>query len=106
MSRRQILAAVVLVPFLAFSTVVTLREGFMIYFTAPFTHPIWTQEFLDLCIALSLIVSWIIADGRRRGVRVWPYVVATPLLGSIAPLIYLVLRAPDRTSATAPGGRS
>lgn len=92
MRRSQLLALAILVPFTIYSTIVTVQNGYTIFFTGPWTHPIWTQEFLDLCIALLLISSWMIGDARQRKVRVWPYVVLTPLLGSIAPLTYLALR--------------
>ncbi|MCW8141588.1 MAG: DUF2834 domain-containing protein [Planctomycetota bacterium] len=90
----RLAVAAVLVPFTVFSTVVTWREGYARFFTGPWTDPIWAQEFLDLCIALTIVCVWMVGDARRRGATVWPYVAATPLLGSIAPLCYLLLRAP------------
>jgi len=92
MSKKRVLAAIVLVPFTIFSTWVTYTQGYVPFFTLPWSHPIWTQEFLDLCIALTMVTSWMISDARQRGVTVWPYLVATPLLGSISPLCYLLLR--------------
>ena len=68
------------------------RHGFVAFFTLPWTHGIWTQEVLDLAIALTIVSGWLIGDARRRGANPWPYVALTPLLGSIAPLTYLVLR--------------
>ena len=101
MSRSQCIAAALLLPFAAFSCWVTAEEGFLVFFTAPFTHPVWTQEFLDLCISLSLVMGWMAGDGRRRGIRVWPYLVLTPLLGSLAPLAYLVFRRQGASSGQA-----
>ena len=51
------------------------------------------QIFLDLVSAA--IAFWIVAlpDARARGLRVWPYALLTPLLGSIAILAYLVRRS-------------
>ena len=92
MSPARLVPAIVLVPFLAWSSLVTYREGAAIFFTGPFTHPIWTQEFLDLCISLTMVSVWMVADGRRRGARAWPYVLAVPFVGSISPLLYLALR--------------
>lgn len=97
MSRSRLLALAILVPFTIYSTIVTVREGYAIFFTGPWTHPVWTQEFLDLSIALLLVASWMVSDAKKRGVRVWPYLIATPLLGSIAPLAYLVLRDASST---------
>lgn len=51
------------------------------------------QIFLDLVMAA--ICFWIVAipDARTRGINFWPYVVLTPLLGSIALLAYFVHRS-------------
>ena len=92
---KRLAAVLVLVPFLAFSAWATLsaKEGFTAFFTMPWTHPIWSQEFLDLCVALTLVTAWMVDDARRRGATIWPYLLATPVLGSISPLVYLALRA-------------
>lgn len=92
MSKTRVLAGLVLVPFTLYSTWVTYDRGYVPFFTLPWSDSIWTQEFLDLCIALTMVSSWMLVDARRRGATVWPYLVATPLLGSIAPLTYLLLR--------------
>ena len=51
------------------------------------------QIFLDLCCAA--ISFWIVAvpDARARGINAWPYVVATPFLGSIAIFAYFMHRS-------------
>jgi hypothetical protein len=106
MSKKRALAAIVLVPFTIYSCWVTYTQGYRPFFTLPWSHPIWTQEFLDLCIALTMVTTWMVGDARSRGATVWPYLVATPLLGSISPLVYLVLRPPlsaDRGAAAAAG---
>ena len=97
--RTQRRSIAILVPFTIYSTWVTLTEGYLAFFTLPWSHAIWTQEFLDLCIALFLVCSWIVVDGRERGATVWPYLVATPLLGSIAPLTYLAMRSSATSAA-------
>jgi hypothetical protein len=52
--------------------------------------------FVDLTIALTLIVLWMWNDARERGVSPLPYVVLTFTLGSVGPLLYLILReGPD-----------
>jgi hypothetical protein len=50
------------------------------------------QVLLDLVVAAGCF--WIVAipDGRRRGITVWPYMLLTPFLGSIALLGYFVHR--------------
>ena len=51
------------------------------------------QIFLDLvCAAISF---WIVAvpDAKARKISPWPFVVATPLLGSVAIFAYFVYRS-------------
>jgi hypothetical protein len=97
-------AILVLLPFLVFSVWCTLKaeEGFVGFFTMPWTHPIWSQEFVDLCIALTMVQVFMFFDARRRGATIWPYLVATPLLGSISPLVYFALRAEPITTSRPP----
>jgi len=102
--RSRLLAAGVLLPFLVFSVWVTVEKGYVDFFRLPWSHPIWSQEFLDLCIALCFVSGWLKRDARLRGASPWPYLVATPLLGSIAPLAYLVLRPARPDAPAAPTG--
>jgi hypothetical protein len=48
---------------------------------------------LDLVIALTIAVGWMRGDARRRRIAIWPFVIATILLGSIGILAYCVRRA-------------
>jgi hypothetical protein len=55
------------------------------------------QVFVDLCIALTVAWTSLRRDPRGRGVPLVPYLIATPFVGSIALLAYLIhreLRAP------------
>jgi hypothetical protein len=54
--------------------------------------------FADLVIALSLVSLWMFQDARERGVSFAPYFVATLLLGSVGPLLYLVRRGQAEAS--------
>ncbi len=54
-----------------------------------------TAALVDLTIALSLVTIWMWRDARRRGVSVLPYVALTATLGSIGPLLYLVVNGRD-----------
>lgn len=51
------------------------------------------QIFLDLVCAA--VAFWIVAvpDARARGISPWPFVIATPFLGSIAIFAYFVVRS-------------
>jgi hypothetical protein len=50
------------------------------------------QVFVDLCIALTVAWAWLLPEAKARGIRAWPYLVATPFVGSIAVLVFLVHR--------------
>ena len=44
----------------------------------------------DLLIALGMVLTWMWADARRRGVSPLPYLAVTLLTGSVGTLLYLV----------------
>ena len=90
---RVALPIVVFVVFTAYSFTVLGTHG-LVELVAVHRQGGWSvQIFLDLVI--SLVAFWIVAvpDARARGIRVWPYLVGTALLGSIAPLAYFVHRS-------------
>jgi uncharacterized protein DUF2834 len=92
MSARRILLAVVLVAFAAFTDYVIYTQGFMAFFDWAVKSPVTIQLSLDLVISLSLVVGWMIGDARRRNRSALPYVLLTLVLGSIGPMLYLLLR--------------
>ena len=75
------------------------EHGVIGLFTAILANSTTTVVFADLCIALGLAAVWMAGDARERGVAVVPYLLLTPTLGSVGPLLYLVRegRAPVRT---------
>ncbi len=90
---KKLLPALVLLPFTVFSVEVILHEGYSGFLTLAAREPWGMQMLLDLTIALFLVGAWIRRDARARGVNAVPYLVALPLLGSIAALAYLVRRS-------------
>ena len=46
---------------------------------------------LDLCISLSLLWTFLLRDPGVRAARPWPWMLATIPLGSIAPMLFLVI---------------
>ncbi len=89
MTNRTI-AAVVLAAFGAFSLWVCVTVGYFGFLRSA-AHDVWSlQMLLDLVIALSFVVGWMVRDAKRRGVASWPHVVATVVLGSIGVLAYVV----------------
>ena len=78
----------------AFSYVAYIDHGYLGFFP-PFVQSNTTQVFSDLVIALTLVNIWIYFDLRARSKPVlWMVLVliGTLAMGSIAPLIYLLLR--------------
>lgn len=84
--------------YLAFAVLLTVtvvalfREGFAGMKT-PFVASFWTwQYFIDLVIALGLVMIWMWRDCRACGKNPLPWIVVTCMLGSLIPLTYLIVR--------------
>lgn len=57
------------------------------------------QVFVDLVIALVLVMVWMWQDAKTTDRNPWPWLVATLALGSFGPLVYLLTRkAPKEVS--------
>ena len=50
------------------------------------------QIYIDLFIALVLIMIWIWHDAKATGRNPWPWIIATLAVGSFGPLVYLLTR--------------
>ena len=86
------LAIIVLAVFGAFSLYITITYGYTGFIAVAGREPWALQMLLDLVIACSFAVGWMIRDARKHGITAWPYVVATVFLGSIGLLAYVVRR--------------
>jgi drug/metabolite transporter (DMT)-like permease len=78
------------IPFALVTTYAVVQVGYTGIVAYHLPNPAGWQVFFDLCVALILVLSWMIADARQHRRTVWPYVVATLLLGSFGPLAYLI----------------
>ena len=95
MNLKKIALFVILADFAAYTVWVAMNGGtFTEIVTAFSTNPWQLQVLLDLVLALSLFSIWLWRDARERGVNPLPWLIATCLVGSIAPLAYLLIR-PD-----------
>jgi hypothetical protein len=90
---RLILPAVTLVVFLTWSIWLIHDDGLIGLFTLLRDSDWGAQVFADLGIALVVAWSLLVPQARAQGVPVWPYLIATPFIGSPALLACLIHRA-------------
>ena len=104
MNAKQIGLSLVLADFTALSAYAVYQYGVVGLLQAVTANAATTTAFVDLVIALSLVMVWMWRDARDRGVSPLPYVALTLMAGSVGPLLYLIRRegtAPRRVLATA-----
>jgi drug/metabolite transporter (DMT)-like permease len=90
MQNKRPLIAIVLILFAAYTAWAVGQTGLVGFFEAH-ANPAGMQVLIDLCIALVLVLSWMVKDARRNGRRFWPWLLLTLALGSMGPLSYLLL---------------
>jgi hypothetical protein len=97
MNLKRFVPGVLLVGFSALTAEVVIKDGYTEWLRIAFENRSAGLLLVDLSIALSLVMGWMIKDARARKATVWPFTILTVLLGSVGPLAYLVLRsAADR----------
>lgn len=90
MINRRTLAVLILIPFTALTIYAVARVGYIGIFAYVLQSPAGWQVLADLVVALVLVLSWLIPEARQAGRNPWPWVLATLLLGSFGPLLYLL----------------
>ena len=85
-------------PFTAITVYALATVGYVGIFSYHFPSPAGWQVFTDLVIALVFVCIWMIADARRNGRNVVPYLIATLFLGAFGPIAYLLLAKPSAAS--------
>ncbi len=94
---RRTLAIAILIPFTLLTLYAVSQVGFIGIFEYHLHSPAGWQVIADLVIALVLLLTWLVPEARKAGRNPWPWVVATLLLGSIGPLLYLVFTGREAT---------
>jgi len=92
MSSRLIALVVVTAGFFVLTVLALLEVGYFGIFEPHFLSWGGAQVFVDLVIALSLFLIWMVFDAREREISVWPFVLITLTMGSFGPLLYLLVR--------------
>jgi len=77
--------------FSAFTFWVLAQTGLVGFYEQLLSNTAGWQVFADIAIALVLVLVWMWRDAADNARRFWPYALLTLTLGSIGPLLYLVL---------------
>lgn len=93
MKLSKILLPVLLAGFSALTAEVVIQDGCTEWLRIAFANRSAGLLLVDLSIALSLVLAWMVRDARQRKAIVWPFAILTVALGSVGPLAYLVVRA-------------
>ena len=88
----------VLALFLGLTAWVVYQHGYVGFFELALANSATRLMSVDLIIALSLAVVWMVQDARSRGGNWLPYALVTLFFGAAGPLLYLI-RRPDAAAA-------
>ena len=103
MNRKQWILASVLFDFTALTAYAVWRHGYLGLFQLAVSSWGAALLFVDLTIALGLVLIWMMGDSRERGLSFLPYALLTLAFGSVGPLLYLIRRESRAMAAPAPG---
>ena len=82
----------ILIPFSILSAIALWQHGYWGLFEGQLQTSGGGQVLADLVIALTLVMAWMWRDAQATGRNIWPWIVATLILGSFGPLTYLLTR--------------
>jgi hypothetical protein len=101
MNAKQIGLGLVLADFAGLTAYAVYHYGYLGFFESLMSNAVGITALVDLCIALTLVMAWMVRDARTRGISVAPYIVATLIAGSVGPLAYLIRRERAEVPVTA-----
>ena len=91
---QRTLLIITLILFGALSAVALWQHGYW-GIIAPLLQSFGAGQVLaDLVIALTLVMVWMWHDAKACGLNVWPWLIATLVVGSFSPLVYMLTRKP------------
>jgi hypothetical protein len=88
----RILIVITLILFGTLTILAVWHDGITGVFASIFSSFGSAQIYVDLVIALVLTMVWIWHDAKATGRNAWPWIVATILVGTFSPLLYLLTR--------------
>ncbi len=88
---RKLLLLLALFALGAITAIAIWNEGFIGIFKAITLSYGSMQIFLDLVIALTLVMVWMWRDAKNAGRNIWPWIVITLAIGSFGPLLYFIM---------------
>jgi hypothetical protein len=91
MLNSRLFAIVLLVPFSLLTLYALTQVGYLGILDYHRHSSAGWQVMADLVIALLLVLAWLVPHAREHGRNPWPWVVVTLTMGSLGPLLYLVL---------------
>src|SRR5262245_29366025 len=97
----RLLVGVVFVAFAGLNLYVVEQYGYLGFWQLVTANAATIAAMVDLTIALTLVTVWMWRDARARGIVLVPYLVLTATLGSIGPLLYLLLHGRAASSGKA-----
>ena len=87
----RIVVGLILLAFADLNFYVVSQYGYSGFLELATANAATVAVLVDLTIALTFVSIWMWRDARRRGITVAPFLAVTALLGSIGPLLYLVI---------------
>lgn len=97
-----VLLAFLTLDFAVLTGYALMEHGYIGLFEYQFGSLAGWQVLVDLVIVCLLAMIWMIADARRTGRTVWPYLLLTLCGGSFGPLLYLIVGLLSSRPATRP----
>jgi hypothetical protein len=91
---QRTLLLVTLILFGALTAAALWQHGYWGIFEPHFKSFGGAQVFVDLVIALTLVLVWMWRDAKASGRNIWPWIALTLATGSFGPLFYLLTRKP------------
>ncbi|MEX0271967.1 hypothetical protein AB3R30_22845 [Leptolyngbyaceae cyanobacterium UHCC 1019] len=88
----RVLIVITLILFGGLTAVAVWTDGIVGIFSSIVSSFGSAQIFVDLVIALVLVSVWMWQDAKATGRNPLPWIVATILVGSFSPLLYLLTR--------------